>query len=235
MVNSLLRSMYTSFSKVRVESYRELGQSDSELIVTYLWNVALAESLHPSLQAVELCLRNSLNNAIGRRHDQRRISSDHWLEYQPYFQKKQLDDLEGIRREYGLRHVPNPTADQIVSGTNMGFWVAILSRKYERHLWQTIGMDLLSDVFPYAPTRVSIRDFYKAFDQIRRLRNRANHYERICNREDLVTVHDHIHERIGWINPSIRTLVEGTDSFNLIHARGREFYRDRVSGLLEGI
>lgn len=100
MVNRLYRDMNYSLSKVRIESYRQPGQSDLDVIATYLWNTALAESLHPALQAVEVSLRNTIDRTINERHRQR-VSAEHsWLLEPAYFQRRQLNDLKDIRKRY---------------------------------------------------------------------------------------------------------------------------------------
>lgn len=233
MVNRLLRELQVSLNQVRLESYRRSGDSDVDLIATYLWNVALGESLHPSLQVVEVALRNALHDEISKRHGLLSSGQSSWFDEKMYFSADQVRGLESIRHRYNRDGTYQPSDNQIVSATNMGFWTAVLSAAYERRIWQPLGFNMLWDVFPYAPRGMSLSDHHKAFDDIRQLRNRVNHYERICHRADLVAAHAHIYEAISWMNLRLMTIVDSTDRFNKIHSMGRSVYLEKVLALLD--
>ena len=57
-------------------------------------------------------------------------------------------------------------------------------------------------------------------EQIRNLRNRVYHYERICHWNDLLSKHDLILECIKWMQPSVFELVTKVDTFEHIYNHG---------------
>ncbi|MGN6030145.1 MAG: hypothetical protein ACTHQE_00640, partial [Thermomicrobiales bacterium] len=59
-----LDGMRRSVSSIRLESYRPLHGSDADMVRTYFWDMALAKEMITPLHAVELCLRNSINEAL---------------------------------------------------------------------------------------------------------------------------------------------------------------------------
>lgn len=235
----MLDDLKNSLSSVRLESYRRPGDSDLEVVVTYFWNIGLAESLHPSLQAAEVALRNALHDTISKRHPLGQGSEASWFDNKNYFTDDQLRTLAGIRKQYRKIGTPFPTDDQVVSSTSMGFWTGILSSAAEGRLWQRLGFNMLWEMFPQAPRRsrvsrgLALGDYHERFDEIRTLRNRVSHYEQICNHPDLIAAHGRIYEAIGWIDPRLATIVAATDSFNKIHSLGRGFYREKVNALLD--
>ncbi len=235
-----MKEFQSSLSTARIESYRQVGDSDFDVMVAYLWNVALGESLHPALQTAEVSLRNAIYRSLDKRHRERTGRETSWLSEDVYFAPKQWNDLKEIRKRYRDREAKEPTDDQIISASNMGFWISILSVRYEGLVWSRLGYNLLWDIFPHAPKEISnpsrrmiLSDYHDAFNKVRLLRNRVSHYERICHRSDLVRLHSEIYDSIGWINPRLRAIVEATDSFNKIHSLGRGFYREKVLALLD--
>ena len=75
MQAELFKKLRASISSHRLDSYRQAGQSDFDVIASYLWNMALCEALYPSLQALEVTLRNSIHAAAVRRYN-----SDFWFD-----------------------------------------------------------------------------------------------------------------------------------------------------------
>ena len=57
-------------------------------------------------------------------------------------------------------------------------------------------------------------------EQIRNLRNRVYHYERICHWNDLKSKHDLILECINWMQPSVFKLVSKVDTFEQVYNHG---------------
>ena len=71
------------------------------------------------------------------------------------------------------------------------------------------------------PRSIRSRDtLYRRFDKIRALRNRVFHHEPIWNRDDLLQCHDEIVEYIGYVNPTLRGVVDLTDRFATVYDDG---------------
>ncbi len=73
MQEPYLASIRKIVSSERLAPYcMTTGDTDIDIIGRYLWNTALGEALYPSLQGLEIALRNSINMAISEAlHDVR--------------------------------------------------------------------------------------------------------------------------------------------------------------------
>lgn len=63
MVSKFLTDLQPTISAARFQRYQSSTSDDVETIVNYMWNMALAETLHCSLNAVEIALRQGTNPA----------------------------------------------------------------------------------------------------------------------------------------------------------------------------
>lgn len=64
MVSKLLTDLQPTISTARFQRYQSSISEDVETIVNYMWNMALAEALYCSLNAVEIALRNGLHDTL---------------------------------------------------------------------------------------------------------------------------------------------------------------------------
>jgi len=64
-MQTFFASLRKSVSNPRIDAYihRGVNPDNIELFSHYLWNIALCESLYPSLQTFEVMLRNSIHEA----------------------------------------------------------------------------------------------------------------------------------------------------------------------------
>lgn len=91
----------------------------------------------------------------------------------------------------------DPCTDDIVAELPFGFWVSLLSRRYDRHLW----VPALYKAFPgYRGTRESLRD---NFETMRLFRNRIMHHEPVHHRH-LAADHAKIYRLLGYMERSGR-------------------------------
>jgi hypothetical protein len=63
-ISDYLEELSQAVSRVRLEAYRPSAGSDLDTIVNYFWNITLCEALYPSLDAVEVVLRNSIHRTL---------------------------------------------------------------------------------------------------------------------------------------------------------------------------
>ena len=78
-------------SSEKIEAYRNRlhDSSDEEIYAHFLWNIQLGEALYPSLQTLEIALRNILCNAISDKFD----GNFHEIAY-TFLDKKELAKLQ---------------------------------------------------------------------------------------------------------------------------------------------
>lgn len=224
-----LASLRGALSGERLDSYRaDVSEPTAEVLARYAWNVTLSEALYPSLQALEVTLRNAVHAAVTARfQDELWFFSD-----EPRILKeRERAKAEAARRELGRRG-KRETPGRIVAELNFGFWTSLFDSRYEQTLWPK----LLKPVFPQATNRQRARKALSIrLNRIRRLRNRVFHHEPVHDLPDLQRLHGEIVETVGWSSPSAEDLLRLADRFPEVYGGGPGPYRERLSELLEGI
>lgn len=164
----------------------------------YRWNLQVSEAFYPGLSCLEICLRNALDEQLSARYDR----ADWWVaaplsQYDVSEVKQVSDKLLGVKQF-------TPRTDDIVAGLSFGFWVSLLSRRYDRHLW----VPALHKAFQgYRGPREALRD---NFDSMRLFRNRIMHHEPIHNRH-LAADHQKVYRLLGYIEPDAITWLREFD------------------------
>lgn len=156
----------------------------------YRWNLQASESFYPALSCLEISVRNAIH-----RHLRRQYARLDWWAVVPLNRhdssrvRQVSDDLRDRKK------VNPPKPDDIVAELPFGFWVSMVSRRYDRHLW----VPALHKAFPhYRGRREPLHD---SLDAMRRLRNRIMHHEPIHHRH-LAADHAKMYRLIGYIEPA---------------------------------
>ena len=167
---------------------------EAQAFGAYLWNLALCESLYPSLHGIEVALRNSIHGAASQK-----FGTEFWFHYQlTGHEKEQIEKLDQDFKALGVSVEPG----RYIAECTFGFWVNLMNGKYEQSLWRP----LIQPVFSHAPKHQRIRRRIRVrLDGIRRLRNRVFHHEPIWHWPDLPEHHRQILETIGWSLPGCWT------------------------------
>ncbi len=173
-------------------------------LARYYWNIDVCKSLYPSLQALEIGLRNNLDRVIAPLfpiRGYRYIAS--WL-------TRSSDVVvhtggtaavdAAVAKVLGdkydrnvLRPITQKTHDDLVSTMSFGFWVAMLESAYDSpgtkgvYLWP----DHTAKVFPGAAGTL-MTTIRATCSQLRHLRNRVFHHEPVWpKRVDDKTLQQH--------------------------------------------
>lgn len=213
-------------SNERLEGYITKGadRGEDNLFSHYAWNIALAESLYPALQCLEVALRNTLHTAIIAKSG--RIDWYDGSVLKGEEEKRKLDKAKRTLTE--RRKALDP--GKVVAELTFGFWSCLLDRRYERELWPHI----LRTAFPRVPNFLRTRNHISAeINDLRDLRNRAFHHEPIWHWRDLEAKHAKIITVIGWINPAMQTYVNAIDRFPQIYTAGVAGYQALVKRMGE--
>lgn len=176
-------------SKARLSSYkRVLGTTTlAESYGAYMWNKAIASAFSPLIQALEVCLRNAMNNTIAP------VYGQDWFEQwanRAAVELRKSGKLTG--QSEGEKQVAKARAKIIQKSRNssfswqavlaeltFGFWVEFLTSKYwdvnqRTKLWP----NHLSAVFPTAPRSMHAQGaLHKEYKAVVDLRNRIHHQE----------------------------------------------------------
>lgn len=197
----------------RIDVYRRDGADHTITLARYTLNMALSEALYPTLQFAEIALRNAIHHALTTR-----CGTDAWVDsplarLTPWQQIRVTEAKDALKK---LRKTPAP--GRIVAELNFGFWTGFFNKIHAR---TGIGSYLAKKVFPHAPPPEQyLSKLDKRWQDIRDLRNRVFHHERILHWRDLNARHQAILSIVAWMSPELHDLAKALDRFVLIQQEG---------------
>lgn len=167
----------------------------------YLWNATVGESFHFPLQAAEVALRNVVNDALVST-----FGIDWWRDpaARRHLGADRCADVDRAAARIRDRYGAEPETGRIVAALMLGFWSAMLRRRYDRPLWDAQA----ERAFPNLTRERSIRDVGATTGALLILRNRIFHHEPLIGR-DLSGDYGAILRLTGWICPLTRAWVAG--------------------------
>jgi hypothetical protein len=133
----------------------------------YAWNSQLAGALLEIFGHVEVLVRNTIHSQMSSVRPPNALSS--WLLDRDTLGPRELERVEDVIGRI-KRSRMQPTEDRVIAGLSMGFWTAMIGRRYEQ-LWR----DTLRHAFPHGDgTRHQIAGY---LNRVVILRNRVAHHE----------------------------------------------------------
>jgi hypothetical protein len=178
--------------------------------------MALADSLHCCIGAVEVAFRNTIHTTLSNH-----FGTPTWYLQTGIMDPDQQQQLTSAMSKIAFQKKP-VTPDRVVGEMTFGFWVTILSRNYEARLWRANRSETIKLAFLHVPKRIRKRgSIHEHFNQIRALRNRVSHHEPLFDDVKLPQRHQAILDGISWIDPELRRLVYRFDRFPDVYANGR--------------
>jgi len=188
----------------------------------HLFNTALAESLYPSLQMAELALRNQIDHALCTHTDR-----PDWFHAQLRLAPNQDARLKNLIHELALQG-RLATNGSVVSALPFSFWTGFFNKF---HAQSGLGHKLARQVFMNAkPFQRDLRLLDSRWTQLRILRNRVFHHERIVHRTDLSATHAMLVETIHWMSPELGWMSSRVDRFNSVFAAALQPWLEHVHG-----
>ncbi|WP_345494012.1 hypothetical protein [Nocardia callitridis] len=105
----------------------------------YAWNLEVAASFYVPLRFLEVSIRNAMHEQLVENY-----SRPDWWEVAPLdkHSRTMIDKAAANVRRQGGRQ---PTTDHVVAALTFGFWLSLLSKRYDRYLW----VPVLHKAFPY--------------------------------------------------------------------------------------
>jgi len=163
-----IRAWRRAISDERFATYLRIADGDRRRALQfYTRNVALGAAFHGPLQALEVTLRNAVDDAMTEAY------GASWLMGAPL----RAPEQEAVRKAtQSLEQSRKPrTPARLVAASNLGFWVALFARKYDETLWRTTLHTLFGTDWPRS-------EVHKLLNRLRTLRNRIAHHEPIFHR-----------------------------------------------------
>ena len=208
-----------AISRDRLEGYfREVRKRQGdcgflEALAHYSWNMVLSQSFYPSLQTLEVSLRNAIQNGANQH-----FNNPWWFENPSILDETTIKKVSDAKKNL-KRQNKNVDPGRILAELNFGFWTSLFYARYENTLWRP----LIKKVFPQIDRRHwNRKKIAKRLNGIRKFRNRIFHYEPIWY-FDLEARHTEMIEAIGWIEPSMVDLLSPIDPFP------QNFTQDRLN------
>jgi hypothetical protein len=207
MANGQLKFTYDEASLDRLIKYLSIERLAAYLILTkkdrerairlYERNTELSEALYGVVQGLEVTLRNAVHNIL---------EADHGQSWHETFA---LEDSEKSAVDEAKRSIEDRqeavTQGRIVAELTFGFWVRLFSASYARTLW---GPSLRKIV----PLRIDRRAVYARLKDMKTLRNRIAHHNRIIGHTRTVAIqYQELIETIGWFSGDTKDWVEQTN------------------------
>jgi hypothetical protein len=191
-------------------------------LARYLLNMALCESLYSPLQIGEIALRNAIHS-----HLTHLFGREDWYDA-PRFQLTPWATDEVSKAKGKIAKTRKPvTAGRVVAELQFGFWTSLFEAHYEQRTPFLPGG--IKAVFRHLPKSLHHRkDRKNDLENIRQLRNRVFHHERIVHWQDLDARHERLLEVIGWISPALRQMAEALDRFKAVRAGGLKPWMDKL-------
>jgi hypothetical protein len=208
-----LQRISATLATERLDAYRQDGVAQEVALARYLLNMALCEALYSPLQLSEVALRNALHACLAARY-----GSEAWYDSSAVplalWQQAKIAEAKQQLTSQGKTATPG----RVVAELSFGFWTALFNKSQAR---TGLGHHLVKNAFPHA--RRTERDLARLdakWEEIRSLRNRVFHHERIVHWADLEARHRAILDVIGWISPELLELATALDRFSSIRRDG---------------
>ncbi len=192
-------ALQNSLSVARLSKYRAAANGNlPRALALYEHNMRLSETFYTPLQCLEICLRNTMHDALTAAYGA------------AWYAEPSLDLSAGIRthiakaeRELGRGHHP-AVQGTVVAELSFGVWVALLSTGYDATLWRRA----LAPSFRVNGRSLRRDIVHGRMNALRRFRNRVAHHEPIFHK-NLSGVHTELIEAIGWMCPVTATWTGG--------------------------
>jgi hypothetical protein len=241
-----LAAIERALSKQRLDAYATSSDRDeADHVARYMWNVALASALQPSLHVFEVTLRNAIYNASSKRVDTRGLRMPDvqcWLDAEPtLLYSREKEDVDRAKAYLGSARAQR-TPGHLIAKLSLGFWVQLTARVYNdlRANGPRLWPGGLPEVFPLRWPPGSKKDvpghhdrefIYGRLHEVRELRNWAAHHEPLWDR-NIEERHGRMLQLLGWMNRKVAAGLTVLDPFPGVLKSGPTAYRGRAERLL---
>jgi hypothetical protein len=171
-----LASIERTLSPARLGRYLPAANGDKQLALRlYLWNARLCEALYLPMQFAEIAARNAIKIPV-----EKRFGPDWYLNHKfiNILPKRMKDELAQAEKQERKKRGTALNQDHIVASLSFGFWVALMTSAYDKHLW----VNGVKTSFPSAAPKDDRHAIYLMLDAMRKFRNDAAHHVAIFDR-----------------------------------------------------
>ncbi len=211
MDRTTFESLKKAIFQDRLAVYMTDGVDETTAIARYIYNIELCKSLYPLINIFEVTLRNNIDLSLSIFFE----TSD-WNTVIPLLQSEMMMLTEAQLKI--KRNGKKFSHGRLVAELTLGFWVALMGRKYNT---QSFQFAIIKNSLHGCPkNQKSSSTIQKNLSEIRYLRNRIAHHERILHWKDLKQKHDLILNFIFWLNPDMCKIAVQKDDFDKLYSAG---------------
>ncbi len=184
----------------RLAAYLTQARGDKWVAIRlYERNTEISEALYGVVQGLEVSLRNAVHHVLTDR-----LATSEWYDRFPFEEpeRRAIDEAKIKIQERPAQISPG----RVVAELGFSFWVRLFSHRYEQSLY----FKYLYRIFPMGRKRKQIHD---RLINLKTLRNRIAHHERIIYKRNPEKDYVELLETIGWISQDVSAWVEHTNCF----------------------
>jgi len=233
-----IAALRSALSVERLAAYATDEDSDQlDAVARYIWNVALACAIQPSLHALEITLRNNLFNGSRKIVDESRLSFREvpcWLDADPSLLLKREAQTVEEAKALLSREKKEMTPGRLISKLGLGFWVSLCQAPYDQgrpdgpRLWP----EIVKYSFPFVAKQNRTRSIiFHRLNELRELRNRASHHEPIWDR-NFGRAERRLLEVLSWMNRGMAEALQRISTVEEVHRAGPKQYRSLAQELV---
>lgn len=165
-----------AISHARMACYLKAAKGDRQLALRlYIWNARLCEALYLPMQFAEVTTRNAIKIPVEKRFGANWYVNHKFINLLP---NRLRDELALAERKARKKHSTATNQDHITANLSFGFWVALMTAAYDKHLW----MSGVKGSFPFASSVEDRQAIYVLLNALRRFRNDIAHHAAIFDR-----------------------------------------------------
>ena len=185
-------------SKIRLDSYLP-NESVQKQFRVYKKNIKLCKKFYSQLHYFEIIFRNSIDSVLTAY-----VNGNDWIPILP-LDKESQHKLTEVKNRL-VKQNKQLTHDRIISELTLGFWTSLFSKRYTQFKFQSV---LVKKVFKDCPkSQRNIKNIQIFVNDIRELRNRVCHYEKIIHFPDINQRYQNIQTCISWISKDLSYLTK---------------------------
>ena len=231
IVQNLMYCVHCGLSVERFQKYSKGNEGFVPPLARYLWNVRLSEALYPTLNCVEIGMRNSVNRAFTAEY------GPLWFDTPGLLGQKEVELVDTAKSMLAKARKPL-TPEGVVAELNFGFWTTIMSRQHmsDNPSSTTDYLKpwprLLKQAFPHVPKQELTRSKLSGpLNEIRVLRNRISHHEPIWHQSNLNSTYLDAKRMCYWLTPGMAEVMATIDRFPDVYADGSKAYHASLENL----
>jgi hypothetical protein len=130
-----MKAVRGTLSAPRLGRYLPAANGDPHLALRlYVWNARLCEAFYLPCQLAEVACRNAVARALVGKYGANWCADSRFHSILPNHLRAELDKVNTEERV--RRGIADLTVDHIVAGLTFGFWVALLTAKFDFTIWK---------------------------------------------------------------------------------------------------